>query len=302
MALQSDDYSSYSRNMGVAPGADLISVKVADEDGNSDVLDVIYGLQFAVDNKVAHNIRVINLSLSSTVAESYRTDPLDAAVEQAWNAGIVVVAAAGNEGTQDDAVTYAPGNDPYVITVGAVNDRNTKTVLDDVLAPWSSHGLTQDGVRKPEVLAPGTSLTAAVAPNSDITKQCTACISGEGRYFKMGGTSMSAAIVSGTVALLLEEHPTWTPNQVNPTSNVGLTPSTTIDTTTGLIDWTRASFRRASFRDASDSGLNANWTRASFRCTCSLIEVADPVDPTRASFRRASFRRASFRKTADFDK
>ena len=329
MALQGDDYSSYSRNMGIAPGADLISVKVADEDGNSDVLDVIYGLQFAVDNKVAHNIRVINLSLSSTVAESYLTDPLDAAVEQAWNAGIVVVAAAGNEGTQADAVTYAPGNDPYVITVGAVNDRNTKTVLDDVLAPWSSHGLTQDGVRKPEVLAPGTSLTAAVAPNSDITKQCTACVSGEGRYFKMGGTSMSAAIVSGTVALLLEEHPTWTPNQVkgalvqklvnvpgvggevnvqesrnavNPTSNVGLTPSTTIDTTTGLIDWTRASFRRASFRDASDSGLNANWTRASFRCTCSLIEVADPVDPTRASFRRASFRRASFRKTADFDK
>ena len=328
MALQSDD-SSYSRNMGVAPGADLISVKVADEDGNSDVLDVIYGLQFAVDNKDAHNIRVINLSLSSTVAESYLTDPLDAAVEQAWNAGIVVVAAAGNEGTQADAVTYAPGNDPYVITVGAVDDRNTKTVLDDVLAPWSSHGLTQDGVRKPEVLAPGTSLTAAVAPNSDITKQCPTCLSGEGRYFKMGGTSMSAAIVSGSVALILENHPTWTPNQVkgalmqklvnvpgvggevainaaihasNPTSNVGLTPNGMIEPTTGLIDFTRASFRRASFRDASDSGLNADWTRASFRCTCSLIEVTDPADPTRASFRRASFRRASFRKTADFDK
>ncbi len=150
-----------------------------------------------------------------------------------------------------------------------------------------------------------------------------------GRYFKMGGTSMSAAIVSGSVALILENHPTWTPNQVkgalmqklvnvpgvggevainaaihasNPTSNVGLTPNGMIEPTTGLIDFTRASFRRASFRDASDSGLNANWTRASFRCTCSLIEVADPVDPTRASFRRASFRRASFRKTADFDK
>ena len=327
-ALQSVD-PSYSRNMGIAPRADLISVKVSDEDGNSNVLDVIYGLQFAVDNKVAHNIRVINLSLSSTVAESYLTDPLDAAVEQAWNAGIVVVAAAGNEGTQADALTYAPANDPYVISVGAVNDRNTKTVLDDVLAPWSSRGLTQDGVRKPEVLAPGTSLTAAVAPNSDITKQCPTCLSGEGRYFKMGGTSMSAAIVSGSVALILQEHPTWTPDQVkgalmqklvnvpgvggevavnaaihasNPTSNAGLTPNEMIEPTTGLIDFNRASFRRASFRDASGSALGADWTRASFRCTCSLIEVSDPVDPTRASFRRASFRRASFRKTADFDK
>ena len=156
--------------MGIAPGANLISVKVSDEDGNSDVLDVIYGLQFAVDHKTEHNIRVINLSLSSTVAESYLTDPLDAAVEQAWNAGIVVVAAAGNEGTQEDALTYAPANDPYVISVGSVNDRNTRTVLDDLLSPWSSRGTTQDGFRKPEVLAPGTSLTAAVAPNSDLTE------------------------------------------------------------------------------------------------------------------------------------
>jgi len=328
-ALQSDD-PNYSRNMGIAPGANLISVKVSDDDGNSDVLDVIYGLQFAVDNKVAHNIRVINLSLSSTVAESYLTDPLDAAVEQAWNAGIVVVAAAGNEGTQEDALTYAPANDPYVISVGSVNDRNTRTVLDDLLSPWSSRGTTQDGILKPEVLAPGTSLTAAVAPRSDLTKACPECLSADGRYFKMGGTSMAAAIVSGGVALMLEEHPTWTPNQVkgalmktlfnvpgvggevnvhaamhasNTTSNVGLTPSSTIDQATGLIDWTRASFRRASFRDASATGLEAGWSRASFRCDCGLEEISiNPADPTRASFRRASFRRASFRKTAEFDK
>lgn len=323
MALQSDD-SRYSRNMGIAPGADLISVKVSDEDGNANVLDVIYGLQFAVDHKDEHNIRVINLSLSSTVAESYLTDPLDAAVEQAWNAGLVVVTAAGNEGTQEDAVAYSPANDPYVISVGAVNDRNTRTVLDDLLAPWSSRGRTQDGVRKPEVLAPGTSLTATVAPNSDITKMCPSCISGNGRYFRMGGTSMSAAIVSGGVALILEEHPGWTPNQVKGAlmqtlfnvpgvggevnvhdamhakpvaANEGLEPAGIIDPTTGMIDWSRASFRRASFRSASDSRLGASWSRASFRCNCSLTDNGDEVDPARASFRRASFR-----KTADVDK
>ena len=151
--------------MGIAPEANLISVKVSDEDGNADVLDVIYGLQFAVDHKTAHNIRVINLSLSSTVAESYLTDPLDAAVEQAWNCGHRGGGRRRQRGhRRRTPSTYAPANDPYVISVGSVNDRNTRTVLDDLLSPWSSRGTTQDGFRKPEVLAPGTSLTAAVAP------------------------------------------------------------------------------------------------------------------------------------------
>ena len=90
--------------MGVAPRANLVSVKVSDDDGNTTVLDVIYGIQFAVDHKAELGIRVVNLSLSSTVAESYRTDPLDAAVESAWFSGLVVVTAAGNEGTASDAV------------------------------------------------------------------------------------------------------------------------------------------------------------------------------------------------------
>jgi serine protease AprX len=310
--------------MGIAPGANLVSVKVSDEDGHSNVLDVIYGLQFAVDHKAEHNIRVINLSLTSTVAESYLTDPLDAAVEQAWNSGIVVVAAAGNDGNDANAVGYAPGNDPYVITVGSSNDRNTRSISDDVLSAWSSRGVTQDGFRKPEVLAPGTSLTAPTAPNSDITKMCPDCLSGNGRYFQMGGTSMSAALVSGAVALLLQERPNLTPNQVKGvlmrtlvdvpgmggvidsheamhartvSANQGLTPAGLIDPATGLLDWTRASFRRASFRSADGSLLGTDWTRASFRCECSLVDGGDLIDPTRASFRRASFR-----KTADFDK
>ena len=166
------------RYMGIAPKANLISVKVSDDDGDTTVLDVINGLQFVVDHKDALGIRVVNLSLTSSVAESYRTDPLDAAVEAAWFAGIVVVAASGNDGTATDAVSYAPGNDPYVITAGAMDDRGTTSLNDDTLAPWSSRGVTQDGFNKPEILAPGTRLVGALAPRSDFQDLCRKCMLG----------------------------------------------------------------------------------------------------------------------------
>ena len=310
----------HGKYMGVAPRANLVSVKVSDDDGNTTVLDVIYGIQFAVDNKSAYGIRVMNLSLSSTVAESYRTDPLDAAVESAWFSGIVVVTAAGNEGATGDGVTFAPANDPWVITTGALDDKGTFTRLDDTLASWSSRGLTQDGVRKPEVLAPGAGMVSTLAPNSDFQRLCSNCVTDNGRYFRAGGTSMSSAVVSGAAALLLEAHPDWTPAQVkgalttklvdvpgaggvidvnaaldaSSAFSVNLAPNTLVDPGTGQIDWARASFRRASFRDASGSPLGASWSRASFRCDCGFTESGD-VDPTRVSFRRVSFR-----KTTDF--
>jgi serine protease AprX len=317
--LYPTDQPLFGKYMGMAPRANLVSVKVSDDDGNTTVLDVIYGIQFAVDNKAAYNIRVINLSLSSAAAESYTTDPLDAAAEQAWNSGITVVAAAGNEALTNDGVTFSPANDPWVITVGALDDKGTMLRLDDSLAPWSSRGLTQDGVRKPEVLAPGVGLVSTLAPNSDFARQCPACIV-DGRYFRAGGTSMATGVVSGAAALLIEAHPNWTPAQVkgalqatvvdvpgaggvidanaaldaNATATVDLPQNTLIDPTSGLIDWTRASFRRASFRDASGSNLSASWSRASFRCDCGFTSSGE-VDPTRVSFRRVSFR-----KTTDF--
>ena len=130
---------------------------------------MIDGLQFVVDHKDDYNIRVVNLSLRSTQAESYLTDPLDAAVEAAWNAGIVVVVAAGNEGTSPDAVNYAPANDPYVITVGGVDDMGTDNTSDDALASWSSRGTTQDGVKKPDILAPGAHMVSTIPAGSDYT-------------------------------------------------------------------------------------------------------------------------------------
>ena len=201
------------RYMGIAPRANLISVKVSDDDGDTTVLDVINGLQFVVDHKAALGIRVVNLSLSSTVAESYKTDPLDAAVEAAWFSGIVVVAAAGNDGTASDAVSYAPGNDPYVISVGALDDRGTTRLDDDQLAPWSSRGVTQDGIQKPEVLAPGNRLIAPLAPNSDFERLCRSCMVSHS-YFRLSGTSMATGVVSGVAALMLEKNPGLTPNQV----------------------------------------------------------------------------------------
>jgi serine protease AprX len=303
--------------MGIAPDANLISVKASDDDGNTTVLDVIYGIQFAVDHRAQFGIRVINLSLSSTVAESYKTDPLDAAAESAWFRGIVVVAAGGNDGNQPDAVSYAPANDPYVITAGATDDRGTFTTTDDVLAAWSSRGVTQDGVSKPEVLAPGARLVSALAPYSDFYDMCKDCVV-DGRYFRVSGTSMSAAVVSGVAALMLEEHPDWTPNQVKGAmmatlrdvpgvggtvdaaaaldgsgeANAGLVPSTLLDPQTGAIDWERASFRMASFRDATGTEMDPGWSMASFRCDCFLLANGE-VDPSFGSFRMASFRRTS---------
>lgn len=198
---------------GAAPGADLIAIKADDGDGATTVLDVIDGLQFAVDFKDDYGIRVVNLSLRSTVAESYRTDPLDAAVEAAWFSGLVVVVAAGNEGVAADAVSYAPANDPFVITVGAVDDQGTKTTADDALPAWSSRGVTQDGVAKPDVLAPGARMVSNLSPGSDFADLCPSCVV-DGEYFRVGGTSMAAAVASGAVATILQANPHWTPDQV----------------------------------------------------------------------------------------
>jgi serine protease AprX len=308
------------RYSGVAPDANLISIKASDELGNSTILDVIYGIQFAVDHKDEYNIRVLNLSLESTVSESYKTDPLDAAVESAWFNGIVVVAAAGNRGTAPDAVRYAPGNDPYVISVGAVDDQGTSYTSDDRLATWSSRGTTGAGYVKPEVYAPGSGIVSNLAPGSAFTAMCPTCIV-DGQYIRAGGTSMAAPMVSGAVALLLELNPSMTPNQVkgllmstgrtlsegvteinaaqadkqvntaaSRAVNQGITPNTLVDPVTGAIDYTRSSWSRSSWSDAGEL-LRSSWSRSSWsRSSWSSENPATAeVDPTRSSWSRSSW-------------
>ena len=315
------------RFSGVAPDANLVSIKVSDDEGNATVLDVIAGIQFAMDHKDEYNIRVLNLSLESTVAESYKTDPLDAAVEAAWFDGIFVVAAAGNRGPGGDAVHHAPGNDPYIVTVGAVDDQGTKELGDDLPATWSSRGTTQDGFHKPDVYAPGARIVSTLAPDSAYAGLCAECVSEAGEYIRAGGSSMAAPMVAGAAAIGFQLDPSLTPDRIKALlrdsdreltdavdelslvaaarrfsydggrlANQSLTPNQFIDPATGGIDYTRSSWSRSSWSDASEL-LRSSWSRSSW----SMVPVEPPaetsaeaVDPTRSSWSRSSWSRSSW--------
>jgi serine protease AprX len=203
---------SGSRYAGVAPGADVIGVKVSDRQGVSRLSDVLAGIEWTVDNRERYGIRILNLSLSSTVAESYRTSLLDAAVEFAWFKGLVVVVAAGNGGA--DSARFPPGNDPYAIVVGATDDAGTKTADDDQLAPFSAFGTTQDGHARPDLVAPGRRVVSTLASRTAALALAYPDRVVRDQYIRLSGTSASAPVVSGAAALLLEARPDLTPDQV----------------------------------------------------------------------------------------
>ena len=135
-------------------------------------------------------------------------------MEQAWFHDIVVVVAAGNDGDEEFAVDHAPANDPYVITVGAFDDAGTADTADDTVVDWSSRGRTVDGYAKPEVIAPGQGILSALASRGSYLARAMPEAVVDGRYLRLSGTSPSAAVVSGVVALMLEDDPDLTPDQV----------------------------------------------------------------------------------------
>jgi len=193
----------------------LINVKVSDRQGGSYTSDVVNALQWVYDNRATYNIKVVNLSLNSTVPESYHTSPLSAAVEILWFSKIVVVVSAGNNGTGTGPVTlYPPANDPFVITVGSVDDKGTQSVGDDTVAAFSAYGTTESGFAKPDLVAPGTSLISPLASTSSYVYLNHPNNRVDANYFRMSGTSASAAVVTGAVALLLQDEPALNPNQV----------------------------------------------------------------------------------------
>jgi len=197
---------------GVAPQVNLANVHVTRMRGAARTSDIIRGLQWIYDNKDALNIRVVNLSLNSTVAESYHTSPLDAALEVLWFNGIVVIVSAGNRG--EGAELFPPANDPFVITVGALDDYGTVDPSDDSLADYSAFGVTPEGFTKPEILAPGNNLVSLQAtPWSLLSWQHPDHKVGR-YYFRMSGTSMASAVAAGAVALLLQDEPGLNPDQV----------------------------------------------------------------------------------------
>jgi serine protease AprX len=197
---------------GMAPGARLVSIKVADAHGNTDVSQVIAAIDWVVQHQKdpGFNIRVLNLSFGTPSLQSYRYDPLAYAAEVAWRKGVVVVVSAGNDGTGTGKLLN-PAQDPYVIAVGADDSQGTPNIADDTIPDFSTRG---DGVRNPDVVAPGKSLQGLQVPGSYIDQMYGDTSAFGDQYFRGSGTSQAAAITSGAAALLLQQRPSLTPDQV----------------------------------------------------------------------------------------
>jgi serine protease AprX len=219
-------------NGGVAPGVQLINVRVLGADGVGRTSDVVAGIQWAIANRSRYNIRVINLSLGHPVMEPSATDPLCEVVADAVQAGIVVVAAAGNDGIAPDGSRIlgginSPGNSPFAITVGSINTQGTANRSDDAVTTYSSRGPTRfDGTVKPDVAAPGNKIVSLEAGGSYIPSAYAflhRAGSGSNSYMQLSGTSMAAPMVSGGVALLLQGSPGMAPAQVKMALQAGAT-------------------------------------------------------------------------------
>jgi serine protease AprX len=200
---------------GAAPAAPLVSVDVMDDHGMARTSDVIAGAEWIYNNREKYNIRVVNMSLHSTTPSNFTRDPLDKAVEKLWFSGVTVVVASGNYGspTGPSGVPFAPGNDPFVITVGAVDLEGSTNVRKHDIASWSAYGYTKDGFRKPEIAAAGRFMIGPVPVAGSLPIERADHVVSPG-YMRLSGTSFAAPIVAGAAAQILARHPTWTPDQV----------------------------------------------------------------------------------------
>ncbi len=259
--------SANGRYVGIAPKAQVYSLRVVGPDGTIREGDLLRALQWVYENRRASNIRVVNISLQSSLAESYRTSAISAGVEQLWLAGMVVVVSAGNQGAAPNAMYYPPANDPFVITVGAISDNGTPSRQDDYVPVWSSRGVTQDGFAKPEVLAPGHRIVAPLAPRSVLADKARSSII-ERNYIRLSGTSMAAPVVSGLAAAVLSYNPVLTPDQVK-----ALITTQTYGTGFKAVDarllWAAVKDKPASEIPAANLGLtpNIHLTNAEFSGT-----------------------------------
>ncbi len=274
--------------VGVAPKVNLVDVKVSDNVGKSLMSDVIAGLQWVYNNRARYNIRVVNLSMNSTVAESYNKSPLDAALEILWFKRVVVVVSAGNN--SGSGVIFPPANDPFVITVGAIDDKGTANTSDDTLAHYSPYGNVPGGF-KPDLVAPGTNIVSLLASNgTTLAKQHRDHVMSNS-LMRMSGTSMASAVTAGAAALLIQSNPNLTPDQVKyrliktarrfatggagyldiyaavkgnttQSANTGLAPSALLRTGRNPITWTTVNWDSVNWDSVNWDSVNwdsVNW-------------------------------------------
>ena len=204
-------YNSFKHSsfLGIAPDAQVLNMKVGSSNGAVDISQVLASIDWIVQhrNDNGMNVRVLNLSFGTDSTQNYMVDPLAYAVELAWQKGIVVVVASGNDGSQNSM--RSPATDPFVIAVGAVNDYGTAKNSDDMVPSWSNCGSSS---RHVDIVAPGKSLVSLLAPGSDAATHTAAIVDGD--KIKGSGTSQAAAVVSGAAAIILEKYPHYTPDQV----------------------------------------------------------------------------------------
>ncbi|PKN94058.1 MAG: hypothetical protein CVU44_06545 [Chloroflexi bacterium HGW-Chloroflexi-6] len=234
---------------GIAPDVKLAGVRVLDQYGAGTYETVILGLQWVIDNQELYNIRVVNLSLVAPVQSPYWADPLNQAVTQVWADGITVIVAAGNSGPGAMSISV-PGNNPYVVTVGAFTDNYTPADWDDdYIAPFSGAGPTLDGFVKPDLVAPGGHILSVAPANSYLVSEYPDNWIKKS-YFKLAGTSQATAIVSGIAALIIANNPDLTPDEVKNRLTASALPWVDVTTTDALYSMWQQGAGRVNAPDA----------------------------------------------------
>jgi serine protease AprX len=269
--------SSNGQYSGEAPGANLVSIKVAGANGTTKLGTLISGLQWALNNRAAYNIKVLNISLGYQPSGSTVNNPLDQAVERAWNSGLSIIVSAGNAGPFNGTI-LSPGDDPLVVTVGALDDLAQANVANDEMNDFSSAGPTNpDGWVKPDLVTSGRSVVSLAAPGSTIYNNFPSGRIGTGNFVG-SGTSFSAAITSGAAALVLANNPGFTPNQVKADLIGGTSPGPVgnpfVDGHGALNAYAAAIAPSSVNYNQSTAGLQATPNGT----TVSLSPVNNPVD------------------------
>jgi serine protease AprX len=240
-------WSSKGKYKGPAPEAGIVGVKVLDKDGMGLDSTIIKGIEWCIKHRKRLKLRILSLSFGGPAFSACVDDPLCQAVQRAVKAGLTVVVSAGNSGPGRSTIE-SPGNSPLAITVGVVDDRRTLTQADDLIASFSSRGPTFERRTKPDLVAPGESIISLRAPGSTLDRDLP-FLRIDKRYYTLSGTSMSAPIVSGAAAQLLQSEPSLTPRQVK-------------------AKLTRNAFRLKLGPNTAGSGeINMRFLRRSRRCT-----------------------------------